>query len=265
MRWPAEALCQPESSRNLRFAPIQQLFVIILTLLVCAGAGLADSWQYGRIVQVQKSVNSRTKTWVVNTPITDEVTVYTIWVHLTDSVLTGTYELSSDASAPPPEWTTKYPVKVQVQGDTMYVRGPTAEVRLHIIQRKAAAQMLPLTKEEKKTLADMDRPTDQESMIGLSRESQSSEKASSAPPAVTAVPPPAPAPPSTGTVSVRSTPYLSEVFVDGTSMGYTPAKISLPPGKHTFRIEKPGYKPWTKELTLTIGSELTLDATLERK
>jgi len=66
-------------------------------------------------------------------------------------------------------------------------------------------------------------------------------------------------------VTVRSTPYLSEVFVDGESMGYTPAKIALLPGKHTFRVEKPGYKSWTKEMTITVGSELTLDATLDRR
>jgi len=64
---------------------------------------------------------------------------------------------------------------------------------------------------------------------------------------------------------VRSTPYLSEVFVDGDSMGYTPAKIALAPGKHTFRVEKPGYTPWTKVMTITVGSELTLDATLGKK
>jgi hypothetical protein len=48
-------------------------------------------------------------------------------------------------------------------------------------------------------------------------------------------------------------------------MGYTPAKINLPPGKHAFRVEKPGYKPWTKEMMITVGSELALDASLEKK
>jgi PEGA domain-containing protein len=66
-------------------------------------------------------------------------------------------------------------------------------------------------------------------------------------------------------VHVRSTPYLSEVFVDGDSMGYTPAKIALAPGKHMFRVEKPGYKAWTKEMMITVGSEPTLDASLEKK
>lgn len=238
-----------------------RLLVSIVLFLYCAFA--ADpSWQYGRIVDVRKSVNSRTKAWVVNTPITDEVTVYTIWVHLQDSVLAGNYELSADDAAPPPEWTTKYPVKVQVQGDTMYLRAPTAEVRLHIVQRKSARAMLPLTNQEKKQLAAMESPAPQESMIGFSKESKT-EMQTAKPAEPVNVPPPPPL--NTGTITIRSTPYLSEVFVDGDSMGYTPAKISLPPGKHTFRVEKPGYRPWTKELTLTLGSELTLDASLEKK
>lgn len=237
--------------------------LLVCTFLFAACAFATSSWQYGRIIQIQKSVNSRTKAWVVNTPITDEVTVYTIWVHLENSVLTGTYELVPEDSAPPPEWTTKYAVQVQVQGDTMYVRGPTAQVRLHITKRQAAAEMLPLTKEEKKTLADLDGQL-QESMIGFSKESRT-ETQSAKPAEPAAVPPPASNLANSGTIMVRSTPYLSEVFVDGNSMGYTPAKINLPPGKHTFRVEKAGYKPWMKDLTLTVGSELTLDATLEKR
>ena len=37
-------------------------------------------------------------------------------------------------------------------------------------------------------------------------------------------------------------------------MGYTPAKVSLPAGKHSFRVEKSGYKVWAKEITITVGS-----------
>jgi PEGA domain-containing protein len=239
-----------------------RLFVCVIFVTTC-GFAAASSWQYGRIIQIQKSVNSRTKAWVVNTPITDETTVYTIWVHLENSVLTGTYELSSENSAPPPEWTTKYAVKVQVAGDTMYVLGPTAYVRLHITKRQTAADMLPLTKEETKTLADLDGPP-RESMIGFSKESRT-EAQSEKPAEPAAAPQPAPKPANTGTITVRSTPYLSEVFVDGESMGYTPAKINLAPGKHTFRVEKVGYKAWSIELTLAVGSELTLDATLEKR
>jgi hypothetical protein len=236
-------------------------------LLTMLGAGILAAaeppWQYGRIVDVRKSVSSRTKAWVVNTPITEDVTFYTIWVHLQDKVLTGNYELSPGDSAPPEEWITKYAVKVQLQGDTMYLRGPTGAVRLHIIQRKAARPMLPLTTDEKKRLAEMETP--EQSLIGFS-ESKSGGTATKSTPAEPApAPPPSPVPPTTGTVNVRSTPYLSEVFVDGDSMGYTPAKIALPPGRHNFRVEKPGYKAWTKEMMITVGSELTLDASLEKK
>lgn len=237
--------------------------LLVSTILFLSCAFAADSsWQYGRIVDIRKTVNTRTKAWVVNTPISDEVTVYTISVHVQNSVFAGTYELSAGDAAPPPEWTAKYPVRVQMQGDAMFVRAPTAEVRLHIIQHKAARPMEPLTADEKKTLAAMESSASQESMIGFSKESKAETQPTKSTEPVNVPPPP---PSNTGTITVRSTPYLSEVFVDGDSMGYTPAKISLPPGKHSFRVEKPGYKPWIKELTLTVGSELTLDASLEKK
>lgn len=245
---------------------MKRLWPILLLLLASLPLVAADSpWQYGRIVDVHKSVTSKTKAWVVNTPISEEQTTYTIWVHLENSVVAGSYELSPEESAPPVEWTAKYPVKVQIQGDTMYLRSPTGDLSLHITQRKNARPMLPLTVEEKKRLAELEAPP--RSLIGFSEENAKSGtgKASAKPAVSETAPPPPPPPAATGTVTVRSTPYLSEVFVDGDSMGYTPAKINLPPGKHTFRVEKPGYKPWTKEMTVTVGSELTLDASLEKK
>jgi hypothetical protein len=230
-------------------------------LLCCCLSMAALPLQYGRIADVRKSVTSRTKAWVANTPITEDETSYTIAVHVLDKVLVGNYVVSSEWPEPPPDWTTGYAVIVQVSGDSMYLRSPTGDLRLHITQRKTAQHpMQPLSAEEKKRLAEIENPD--QSLIGFS-ESKSGKAAAKSIPTEPASPPPAP--PTTGTVNVRSTPYLSEVFVDGDSMGYTPAKIALPPGKHTFRVEKPGFKPWTKELTITIGSELTLDASLEKK
>jgi len=236
--------------------------LVSVLLFMSAAFAAGPAWQYGRIVDIRKSTNTRTRAWVVNTPITDEVTVYTISVHVQNSVFAGTYELSPDQPAPPPEWTARYPVQVQMQGETMLVRAATGEVQLRIIQHGAARPMEPLTAAEKKALSAIENPAPQESMIGFSKESRAETQPSKPAEPVNQPPPP---PTDTGTITVRSTPYLSEVFVDGNSMGYTPAKISLPPGKHSFRVEKPGYKPWTKELSLTAGSELTLDAGLERK
>ena len=246
---------------------MKRLWTILLCLLIAIfvmsiPALAADAWQYGRIGDVHKSVRTYTKAWVANTPIEEEMTSYTVSVHVMDRLLVGNYELTAEESAPPQEWTTNYPVKVQVQGETLYVRSPLGDVRLHIVQRKTAKPVAPLTADEKKGLEQMEAPA--QSVIGFSEEAKpTDEKAKPAP--AEAAPPLAPQPANMGMVMVRSTPYLSEVFVDGDSMGYTPAKINLAPGKHTFRVEKAGYKAWTKEMMVTVGSELTLDASLERK
>lgn len=222
-----------------------------------AVAGAETLWQYGRIVAVKKSVTTSTKAWVVNTPLDEEHTQYTISVHVQDRIVVGNYEISAAQSEPPPEWTPGSAVKLEVRGDSVYLRSATGSLRLHITQRKTAGPMDPISAEEKKRLSELDAPP--QSMVGFSKAGE--DKAAAPEPA----PPPPPPAPSTGTVTVRSTPFLSEVFVDGDSMGYTPAKIALGPGKHSFRVEKPGYNAWTKEMTITVGSELTLDATLGRK
>src|ERR1700722_17627566 len=98
-------------------------FIIILLLLSGGSLRAADPlWQYGRIVSVKKSVNSTTKAWVVNTPLEEEHTQYTIAVHVQDRIVVGTYELSSTSSEPPPEWTSDHPVQVEISGDSLYLR-----------------------------------------------------------------------------------------------------------------------------------------------
>ena len=238
------------------------IFVLFLSLGTTA---LADSLQYGRIVAIKKSISTYTKSYVAYTPVLEDVTTYTITVQVGDSLLVGTYDLSPQQAEPPPDWGKGYPIKVQQERDSMSLRSPTGRLKLHIKQRKTGRAMEPLTAQEKNRLEELNAPV--QSLIGLSAGANS--KSGSAKASAQASPGPAPQTPSpaapTGTVNVRSTPYLSEVFVDGESMGYTPAKIALPPGKHTIRIEKAGYKPWTKEMTVTVGSELALDADLARK
>jgi PEGA domain-containing protein len=242
---------------------MNRLWRILLLLLACVPLVAAQStWQYGRIVDVSKSVNTRTKAWVVNTPITEDEITYTISVHVQDKIIVGTYELTPEESAPPEEWTTNYPLRVRLASGRLYLRALTGDLTLHVVRRKLAKLMTPLTAEEKKRLEQIEAPAG--SLVGFSDDKAAG--AIAAKPAESASPPaPVVLPATMGTVNVRSTPYLSEVFVDGDSMGYTPAKVSLPPGKHSFRVEKSGYKAWTKEIMITVGSELTLDANLEKK
>src|SRR5216683_4764553 len=245
-----------------RMKRVLLIVFVLIGLGAVAGSRFAEAeslWQYGRIVAVKKSVTTSTKAWVVNTPLDEERTQYTISVHVQDRIIVGNYEISATQSEPPPEWTPGSAVKLEVSGDSLYLRSATGSLRLHITQRKTAGPMQAVTAEEKKRLSELDAPP--QSMVGFSKAGE--DKATAPEPAPQ--PPPPPPAPSTGTVTVRSTPFLSEVFVDGDSMGYTPAKIALGPGKHSFRVEKSGYKPWTKEMTITVGSELTLDATLGKQ
>jgi PEGA domain-containing protein len=68
----------------------------------------------------------------------------------------------------------------------------------------------------------------------------------------------------TSSVVVKSTPDGADVMVDGKYMGSTPSTLKLTPGDHTISVEKSGFKPWQRTVTLASGSEITLDATLEK-
>jgi hypothetical protein len=252
---------------------LKLLYVLCLGVVLSAVTGTsslaADSpWQQARIVEVKTSVDTRTTAWIVNTPIQEEETVCVIRIHLKDRILQGVYTLDKSQPPPPSEWVKHAPVRAQIVGDRMFLKGPNGhDYKLRVVSAKSAPMLDPWTQREvtaEKAAAMTEEAT--HSMIGFDdKPAAAPEKpaAASAAPAEPPPPPPAPEPP-TGLVSVSSVPYLAEVFVDGESMGYTPAKLKLAPGKHSFRCEKAGYKPWTKEITVTQGSELTLDATLDR-
>ena len=220
-------------------------------------------WQAARIVSVSQSTETKSTVWVVNTPVTQEETVYVITVHVRDKIVTGSFTPGQAQPGPPGDWTKDHPVQAQIVGDYVYLRSsPTDEVRARISKTKPAPPVRPWTPEESDALKTSLAPTQEpDSMVGFDVPTAKAAAPAAQAPAVVQAPPP-PAEPTTGSVSVSSVPFLAEVFVDGESMGYTPAKLRLPPGKHSFRCEKTGYKAWTKEITITVGSELSLDATL---
>jgi hypothetical protein len=243
-----------------------RLPLLLILILLPALSWCADSpWQTARIVDVKTVTNNRNPVWIVNTPITNEETECIVRVHIQSRVIQAGYVLGKSQPALPTEWVKHTPVRVQIVGDTLFLKALEGEdFKLHIISTKVAPMMDPLSPDEiaaEKAAAakEQEQP---KSMIGFDTPEANTKQ--SPPPAQPApVAPPPPPEPNTGTVSISSVPYLAEVFVDGASIGYTPAKLKLPPGKHAFRCEKSGYKPWTKEITVSIGSEQTLDATLD--
>jgi hypothetical protein len=98
---------------------------------------------------------------------------------------------------------------------------------------------------------------------------------SAAPPPVLASPTPAAAPvpqaepaqeavPGEVKCNFTSTPSGAEITLDGKYVGSTPSSITLTPGAHTVNFSLPGFVPWTRNLTVSPGSELTVSAVLQK-
>jgi hypothetical protein len=79
---------------------------------------------------------------------------------------------------------------------------------------------------------------------------------------------PVPAPAGSGQQTVKctfsSTPSGAEVTLDGRYVGSTPSILEVATGNHTVLISLPGFAPWKRELTVSPGSELTVNAVMEK-
>jgi len=69
----------------------------------------------------------------------------------------------------------------------------------------------------------------------------------------------------TGLVSVKAEDDSYEIFVDGTFVGNTPAKVKLAEGAHVVEVKRSGYKDYRKQIKITEGSELSLRAVLDKQ
>jgi hypothetical protein len=65
-------------------------------------------------------------------------------------------------------------------------------------------------------------------------------------------------------IALVSTPAGADLAVDGAFVGNSPAKLKLKSGKHTIKVTMAGYKDWSREMTVTSGSEVNLSANLEK-
>jgi hypothetical protein len=68
---------------------------------------------------------------------------------------------------------------------------------------------------------------------------------------------------STGTLAVASIPSRAIVSLDGKEAGNTPFSLrGVVPGSHTLRVEKEGYTPWVRDVTIPAGGYSTFTADL---
>ena len=79
-----------------------------------------------------------------------------------------------------------------------------------------------------------------------------------------ALPVPPTATAGSATVVIKSTPDGADITVDGKYVGSTPSSLRLAPGNHSVSIEKSGFNKWQRAMTVSEGSNITIDASLER-
>lgn len=68
----------------------------------------------------------------------------------------------------------------------------------------------------------------------------------------------------TANLQIKSAPEGAEITVNGNFVGSTPSSFMLKSGEHTVTVKKTGFKPWERFIRLLPGSNVTLDATLEK-
>lgn len=66
-------------------------------------------------------------------------------------------------------------------------------------------------------------------------------------------------------VAVHSDPAGAEIYLDGQLVGSTPSVINIPPGNHQLSIRLSGFPEWLRSLHVLAGSEINLQANLEKK
>jgi hypothetical protein len=66
-------------------------------------------------------------------------------------------------------------------------------------------------------------------------------------------------------VAVHSEPAGAEIYLDGQLIGSTPSTVELPAGTHELSVRLSGYQDWVRNLRVLSGSEINLDAKLDKK
>lgn len=68
----------------------------------------------------------------------------------------------------------------------------------------------------------------------------------------------------TGKLSVASLPDGADIEIDGNFVGNTPSDFQVAEGEHTITVKKTGFKDWERKLKVGAGSNVHLNAELEK-
>jgi len=65
-------------------------------------------------------------------------------------------------------------------------------------------------------------------------------------------------------IDFSSTPPGAEIMLDGSYVGNTPSSITVASGRHVVETSIPGFATWKRELQVTAGSKVDVNATLQK-
>jgi hypothetical protein len=65
-------------------------------------------------------------------------------------------------------------------------------------------------------------------------------------------------------INFSSSPPDAEIMLDGSYVGNTWSSITTAPGRHVVEISMPGFATWKRELQVTAGSKVDVDAILQK-
>jgi hypothetical protein len=66
------------------------------------------------------------------------------------------------------------------------------------------------------------------------------------------------------TIEFTSVPPGADIELDGGYAGNTPSTEAIPPGEHTVKITKTGYKAWERKMKTSVG-HINVSAQLEQE
>jgi PEGA domain-containing protein len=66
-------------------------------------------------------------------------------------------------------------------------------------------------------------------------------------------------------IAIHSEPTGAEIYLDGQLIGSTPSTVDVPFGHHQISVRHSGFLDWQRDLRVLAGSELNLQAMLEKK
>ena len=70
--------------------------------------------------------------------------------------------------------------------------------------------------------------------------------------------------PSGARLSVTSVPPGADIEIDGNFVGNTPSDVQVTEGEHTVALKKSGFKDWERKLKVSSGSNVHLNADLDK-